>query len=438
MTQRIVAKFGGTSLADASQIQKVIDIVKSNPQRRCIVVSAPGKRSPTDRKITDLLYLCQAHVAQQLPFGDIWQIITDRYKLIAHELGLTLDLAPLFQDIERQFAQGASPDYIASRGEYLTAHMLAYALDLHFIDATELVFFNERGQLDAPRTLQAIRDHQARNMAGMVIPGFYGAMPNGSIKTFTRGGSDITGALVAQAISARVYENWTDVSGLLRADPHIVPEAEPIHVVTYQELRELAYMGATIIHEEAVFPVRQSGIPIHIRNTNFPDHAGTFIVGQSEAVSGPHIVTGIAGRKGFTMIAIEKSLMNQQLGYARRVLSVLEANSISFEHMPSGIDSLSLVIADVQLEHMLDKVVQEIQHECQPDSIECYQGLALIAVVGRRMVRTPGSAARLFRALGEQGINVRMISQGSSEISIIVGVENSDFETAVRVIYRAF
>jgi aspartate kinase len=432
-----VAKFGGSSLADAEQVRKVQSIVASDPGRRYIVPSAPGKRTNSDRKITDLLYLCHTHVQQQVPFDEVFEIISSRYLEIIRDLNLRFDLDPYLQEVKSKIGEGASADFTASRGEYLNGLIISRLLGYDFIDPAEIIFFDEKGRLDAEKTHLATEERIAQHEKA-VIPGFYGTDVRGNVKTFSRGGSDITGAIIARGAHADLYENWTDVSGLLMTDPTVVRQPKPIDTVTYRELRELAYMGAKVLHDEAIFPVREAGIPVCIKNTNRPEDPGTLIVQDAEPVTHRGNITGIAGKKGFTVIAIEKALMNTQLGYGRRVLSVLEVNGISFEHMPSSIDTLSLVIADSQLENKLENVVQEIKTECQPDSIEVYPNMALIATVGRGMAHTPGIAARLFSALGRNKINVRMIDQGSSEINIIVGVENEDFEKTLNTIYRAF
>jgi aspartate kinase len=432
-----VAKFGGTSLADASQICKVKAIIQADPERRYVVPSAPGKRTPDDRKITDLLYLCHANAQQHVPFEEVFDIIADRYLQIVADLQISFDMKPHLGEIHKRIAAGASADYTASRGEYLNSLIVADLLGYDFIDAAEVIFFDERGRFDPERTQDVLSQRLARHERA-VVPGFYGSLPNGEIKTFSRGGSDISGAIVARGACADVYENWTDVSGLLMADPRIVKDASPMEVVTYGELRELAYMGASVLHDEAVFPVRQAGIPVNIRNTNRPGDPGTMIVKDASPVTEKGTITGIAGKKDFTVIAVEKAMMNQELGFARRLLSVLEVNGISFEHMPSGIDTLSVVVADKNLDGRLEKVLSEIQTECQPDSVNVYRNMALIATVGRGMAYTPGISARVFAALGNASINIRMIDQGSSEINIIVGVGNDDFEKAVQAIYKAF
>jgi aspartate kinase len=432
-----VAKFGGSSLADADQFRKVQSIVRGDQSRRYIVPSAPGKRNSGDHKITDLLYLCHAHVQQEIPFDDVFQIISKRYLDIIRDLGLSLDLKPYLEEIKKNIASGATADYTASRGEYLSGLILADLLGYDFVDPAELIFFNHKGCFDAEGTQQSIRKGLSQHQQA-VIPGFYGSDHKGRIKTFSRGGSDITGSIVARGIQADVYENWTDVSGFLMADPRIVKNPKPIEKITYRELRELAYMGATVLHDESIFPVREAGIPINIKNTNKPEDPGTFIISEEEGAVSTGTITGIAGRKGFTIIHIEKNMMNSELGFGRRLLSVLEENGISFEHLPSGIDTISAVVADCQLEHKLERVLEGIRHRCKPDFLDVHPNLALIATVGQGMVNTPGIAARLFGALSKEGINVRMIDQGSSELNIIVGVDNEDFEKAVEAIYYAF
>jgi aspartate kinase len=432
-----VAKFGGSSLSDAGQIMKVCSIIRADTERRYVVPSAPGKRSGSDSKITDLLYLCHQHVQQDVPFEEVFAIISQRYLSIARELGLSLDLVPYLDKIKEEIAGGASSDYTASRGEYLSGLILASLLEYEFVDPAEMIFFDKNEALDLDRTRARVGELLSKH-ARAVIPGFYGSMPDGSIKTFSRGGSDITGALIASGMDAEIYENWTDVSGLLMADPSIVENPKPIDTITYRELRELAYMGAKVLHDEAIFPVKESGIPVLIKNTNRPEDPGTRITRDAEPITHKGTITGIAGKKDFTIIVIEKSLMNTEIGFGRRLLTVLEAHSISFEHMPTGIDTISLVIEDRQLDHKLDRVLEEIRSECKPDSVEMYPNMALIATVGRGMIHTPGIAARLFTALYNDNVNVRMIDQGSSEINIIVGIETEDFERAIRAIYRAF
>ncbi len=436
-----VAKFGGTSLADASQFKKVQAIIQADKTRRFVVPSAPGKRSSEDRKITDLLYLCHAHAQQNIPFDDVFNLIASRYEQIVKELGLKLDMSAHLKaakdGIAKAAKENAGADFAASRGEYLNGLIMAELLGFPFVDAAEVVFFNARGLFDSEKT-QKVLSERLSKMQNAVVPGFYGSSPDGKIKTFSRGGSDISGAIVARAAHAEVYENWTDVSGLLMTDPRVVKNPRPIQTVTYRELRELAYMGATVLHDEAIFPVREAGIPVNIKNTNKPEDVGTFIVPEVAPDSKTGIITGIAGRKDFTVIAVEKSLMNQEIGFGRRLLSILEVNQVSFEHMPSGIDTISLVISDKQLEGKLEKVIEDIKNELKPDSVDVYPDMALVATVGRGMAYHPGIAAKLFAALAGAGINVRMIDQGSSEINIIVGIQNSDFDNACRAIYKTF
>lgn len=432
-----VCKFGGTSLADADQIRKVQAIIQADPDRRYVVPSAPGKRSKDDQKITDLLYLCHEHARQGVKFDEVFGLIADRYRQIIKDLGLSLNLDGELDTVKTNITNGASADYTASRGEYLNGFIIAALLDYTFIDPAEVIVFDERGRFDSEQT-QATMSARLAEVERGVIPGFFGAMPDGTIKTFSRGGSDITGAIVARGAHASVYENWSDVSGLLMTDPRIVDNPKSIAVVTYSELRELAYMGATVLHDEAIFPVRQAGIPVNIRNTNDPDHPGTTIVSNAEPVTSQGMITGIAGRKDFTVIAIEKALMNAQIGFGRRLLSIFEDHGISYEHTPSGIDTISVVVADKHLEGKLDEVMEEIRVELKPDKLDAYPDMALIATVGRGMAHTPGMAAKVFNALGDAKVNIRMIDQGSSEINIIVGVENAQFEMALQAIYSAF
>ncbi|MEN1761900.1 aspartate kinase [Anoxynatronum sibiricum] len=432
-----VAKFGGSSLADAGQYQKVRSIVVSDDTRKFIVPSAPGKRHREDIKITDLLYLCHAQVSHRVPFGEIFRIIADRYLQIARELAIDFDMKQVLDDTREQISAGANLDYVVSRGEYLNGLLLAHFLKCDFLDAATVICFKADQSVDAEATASAMEKAVA-GKSRVVIPGFYGALPDGSIKIFPRGGSDITGAVVARAVGASIYENWTDVSGFLVTDPGIVPESQPIHTITYRELRELSYMGAQVLHEETIFPVLEAGIPINIKNTNEPENPGTMIVSYADPVTPRGTITGIAGRKDFTVIAIEKNLMKREMGFVRRLLTILEQLQIRFEHMPSGIDTLSLVIPSSELNGKLDQLLEEIHLQCQPDLLEVYPHMALIATVGHGMAYTPGISSRLFTALYNAGINVRMIDQGSSEINIIVGVENKDFEKTVSAIYRAF
>lgn len=436
-----IAKFGGSSLASAEQIAKAHAIVAADPDRRFVVPSAPGKRDGSDRKITDLLYLCHESAEQGIAFGEAFGIIADRYRGIAEGLGVRLDLDALLEEVKAGIAEharaGRGPDYAASRGEYLNGRILAERLGFAFVDAAEVIFFNAAGRLDELRTYTAL-GLRLDELGRAVVPGFYGSTPDGNVKTFSRGGSDVTGAIVARAVNASVYENWTDVSGLLMTDPRIVENPETIETLTYRELRELSYMGATVLHPEAVFPVRQAGIPVNIRNTNDPDHPGTRIVGSDTDTPTRFPITGIAGRKDFTIVHLEKAMMNEAIGYGEQVLGVFRRHGVSFEHMPSGIDTLSIVVADQELDGKLDGVLDELRRDLEPDSVDIDPDLALIATVGRSMKTKPGMAATLFGALARANVNIRMIDQGSSELNIIVGVNVNDFDTAVKAIYAAF
>ena len=441
IADRIVCKFGGTSLADAPQIRKVAEIVRADARRRFIVVSAPGKRHKQDQKVTDLLLTCWHLADQKLHYKEPLELIRERYTQIARDL----DVAPVTEPIaemERELAKLANSDksslatrdWMAARGEYFHACLIAEFLGASFVPSGDCIRFRQDDQLD-PVTYENL----AARMQGpglYVVPGFYGRDQRGRIRTFPRGGSDITGAVVARAVKALVYENWTDVSGLLMADPRIVEDACPIGEVTYRELRELAYMGAQVLHEETIFPASEAGIPIQIKNTNAPDDPGTRIVASRDATNGS--IVGIAGRPGFTTIYIEKALMNQQRGFGRRVLEILEAHGIAYEHMPSGIDSMSVIVADDQLEGKESNVIRELRNVLNPDRIELYGDLALIATVGEGMAYRVGVSGKLFAALKEASVNVRMISQGASEINIIVGVGVADYQRAVRAIYAAF
>ena len=445
-----VAKFGGTSLADAGAMLRVRDIVAADARRRVVVPSAPGKRTSDDRKVTDLLYLCHAHAEQGLDIDPVFDLIHRRFDemaaALASELKAPLELdAALDAARERIAAEadaGRGPDYAASRGEAINGRVVAALLGFTYRDAAELIRFDARGRLDAAATDAALREAAADASGGLVVPGFYGADPEGRVRTFSRGGSDVTGAIVARALGAAVYENWTDVSGLLATDPRIVDGPVTIDTLTYRELRELSYMGATVLHPEAVFPVRQAGIPVNIRNTHDPAHPGTRIVAEApageQADGSGRAITGIAGKKGFTVIAIEKALMNEAVGYGEQVLGVLRKAGVSFEHMPSGIDTLSVVVRDDELEGRLDQLLDDLNRQVEPDAIEVDPNLSLIAIVGRTMKTQPGRAAAAFNALAEAGVNIRMIDQGSSELNIIVGVDDTQFEAAVRAIYAAF
>ena len=434
----IVAKFGGSSVADAGQIRKIAAIVAADPRRRFVVVSAPGKRTAKDKKITDLLYLCHSLGEQGLDASAPFAIVKERYLGIASELGVS-GAWEWLRDIGQQIAAGAAKDWVASRGEYLSARIVAEFLGAEFIDAAECgIRFGSDGRFHPGETygrlgacLQAVPEGVIA-----VIPGFYGQDPFGKIKCFSRGGSDVTGAIVARAVHAAIYENWTDVSGLLMADPRLVDNPTPIEEITYREQRELSYMGATVLHDEAVFPVREAGIPIHIKNTNAPDDPGTRIV--TERDSRNTSVVGIAGRKGFATLFTEKAMMNQERGYGRKVLEILESHGISYEHSPTSIDTLSVILTDEELDGKEADVVADIRRIVQPDRIEVQRDMAMLAVVGQGMVHRVGSAATVFGALAEAGVNIRMINQGSSELNIIVGVPTEQYETAIRAIYEAF
>lgn len=434
----VVTKFGGSSLSEASQFRKVKEILLGNSNRMYVVPSAPGRREPDDSKVTDMLYTCHklASKGELAEFEKVFAELSARYTEIIDELGLNLDFAPHLEQVHYAMLNGQSVDYAASRGEYLNGIILAEYLGWEFIDAAEVIFFDANHRFDSERTQEVLSARLAGTRYA-VIPGFYGSNPDGTIRTFSRGGSDVTGAIVARAAGAELYENWTDVSGFLMADPRIVKRPKRIHVITYRELRELSYMGAGVLHEDAIFPVRMAGIPINIRNTNEPDNPGTMIVRADEShVRGA--ITGIAGKKGFTAIAVEKNMMNSELGFGRRMLEALEECNVSFEHMPSGIDTMTVLVSDHNIEGRIDQVVEKIRRTCKPDHIEVISGLSLIATVGRGMVRYPGTAARIFGALADSGINIRMIDQGSSEINIITGVESADFEKAINAIYNAF
>ncbi|MCM1540662.1 MAG: aspartate kinase [Blautia sp.] len=431
-----VVKFGGSSLASAEQFKKVGDIIRSDKSRQYVVPSAPGRRFPEDAKVTDMLYACYDLAENGKDFQKALAAIADRYQEIISGLKLDLSLNDEFKTIEKKFKEKAGKDYAASRGEYLNGIIMAAYLGYEFIDAASVVLFDEDGAFDADRTDRILSERLSR-CERAVIPGFYGAMADGTVKTFSRGGSDITGSIVAKAAKADVYENWTDVSGVLVADPRIIDNPRGIEMVTYRELRELSYMGFTVLHEDAIFPVRQKGIPINIRNTNAPDDNGTWIV-ESTCQKSKYVITGIAGKRGFCSVNIEKDMMNAEIGFGRKVLQAFEENGISFEHVPSGIDTLTVFVHQDEFIHKEQKVVAGLHRLAQPDSIEIESDLALIAVVGRGMKSTRGTAGRIFSALAHANVNVKMIDQGSSELNIIIGVANEDFETAIKAIYDIF
>ena len=431
-----VVKFGGSSLASAEQFIKVGNIIRADKERCYVVPSAPGKRFAADTKVTDMLYECYGLAEAGKDFSKALSVIKARYQEILGGLNLELSLDEEFAVIEKRFSEKAGPDYAASRGEYLNGIIMAEYLGFPFLDAAEVIFFSENGEFDANLTNEVLSDRLSQ-YENAVIPGFYGAYADGRVKTFSRGGSDITGSIVAKAVKADVYENWTDVSGFLIADPRIIKNPKVIEVITYRELRELAYMGATVLHEDAIFPVRQQGIPINIRNTNSPEDEGTWIVG-STCQKPRYTITGIAGKKGFCAVNIEKDMMNSEIGFGRKILQAFEENVISFEHVPSGIDTMTVFVHQDEFMHKEQKVVAGIHRLANPDSIDIESDLALIAVVGRGMKSMRGTAGRVFSALAHAHINVKMIDQGSSELNIIIGVANEDFETAIQAIYTIF
>ncbi|MGM9683464.1 MAG: aspartate kinase [Eubacteriales bacterium] len=432
-----VVKFGGSSLADAKHFVQVANIIKADPSRRYVVPSAPGKRFGDDIKMTDMLYNCYEMIKRQENIDEYYERIVERYNGIIKELGLNFDITGELEYVKNAMQHRSGRDFAASRGEYLNSLILAKYLGYSFIDAENVIFFRENGTFDAEKTNDVMREELLKHH-NAVIPGFYGVMPNGTIKTFSRGGSDITGSIVARAVDADIYENWTDVSGFKMTDPRIVADPCTISTITYRELRELSYMGATVLHEEAIFPVRYAGIPINIRNTNEPEAPGTMIVSECQDYDTERVITGIAGKKGFSVITIDKDMMNSEIGFGRRVLEVLEDNDISFEHLPSGIDTMSIVVASAALEGRRDRILSAMNRAVRADSISIEDNLALIAVVGRGMIKAKGTAARVFDAISGAGINIRMIDQGSSELSIIVGIEEHDFEKALSAIYGEF
>ncbi|WP_313073295.1 aspartate kinase [Lacrimispora sp.] len=431
-----VVKFGGSSLASAKQFKKVGDIIRGDKSRRYVVPSAPGKRSDKDEKVTDMLYQCYEAATQGKSYKKILEKIRERYDEIIGGLNLNLNLDFEFSTIEENFLKQAGKDYAASRGEYLNGMVMAEYLGYEFIDAAEVIFFDTDGSFLADLTDKELGD-RLEHVEKAVIPGFYGAKKDGTIKTFSRGGSDITGSIVAKAIHADMYENWTDVSGFLVADPRIIKNPEVIETITYRELRELAYMGASVLHEDAIFPVRKEGIPINIRNTNCPEDKGTVIV-ESTCKKPNYTITGIAGKKGFCSINIEKAMMNAEVGFGRKVLEVFERYGVSFEHMPSGIDTMTIFVHQSEFEEFEQSVIAGIHRAVEPDFIEMESDLALVAVVGRGMKATRGTAGRIFSALAHSRVNVKMIDQGSSELNIIIGVKNADFEEAIKAIYDIF
>lgn len=432
-----VAKFGGSSVAGAEQFKKVKSIVESDPDIKVVVVSAAGKRSSGDHKLTDLLYLCHAHLSYGVPCDDIIHTIEQRLREIRDELGLSFDVGAEMEKLEKSMSKDMSADELVSRGEYLTSRLMADYLGFQFVDAADCVFFSFDGQIERDKTYEAIAAAYEK-YGRIVLPGFYGRLPNGRIKVMTRGGSDISGALAAAAIDADVYENWTDVSGILMADPRIVKDPQPIEKITYAELRELAFMGASVLHEESVLPVKEKGIALNIRNTNRPEDPGTIIVDKIEGEeSHERFLTGIAGRKNFTIITVNKRNMNASQTL-RQALEILDRYHANVEHITLGLDSFALVTATAPLGDALYSLMGDLEKSCRPDNIQVNDGIALVAAVGRKMTYRPGISGKIFRALGEEKINIRTIAQGADELSIIVGVENSNYEAAVRVLYESF
>ena len=431
-----VVKFGGSSLASAEQFKKVGDIIKADPARKYAVPSAPGKRYSADTKVTDMLYKCYSVASKGGEYKPLLDEIKARYNEIIQGLGLDLSLDKEFATIETSFVVRAGRDYAASRGEYLNGIVLANYLGYEFIDAAEVIYFDDNGNFDLDTTEPLLKE-KLSNIEHAVIPGFYGSMPNDTIKTFSRGGSDITGSIVARAVDADLYENWTDVSGFLIADPRVIPDSKVITTITYKELRELSYMGASVLHEDAIFPVRAKGIPINIKNTNAPEDPGTLIV-ESTSIKPEYTITGIAGKKGFATITIEKAMMNSEVGFGRKVLEEFEKYGVTFEHMPSGIDTMTVVVNQENFAKKEQEILAGIHRNTHPDSIDIETDIALLAIVGRGMKSTRGTAGRIFSALAHKHVNVKMIDQGSSELNIIVGVEEAEFKDAIEAIYDIF
>lgn len=432
-----VVKFGGSSLADPEHFAKVKNIIEAESSRRFVVPSAPGKRFSGDTKVTDMLYECYNLSEEGKEIDEVFSKVRERYDMIIEGLGLDYDLSDEYNHIKWAIMHHAGRDYAASRGEYLNGLILAKYMNFDFIDPARFVKFADDGTFDSEITNELLSAELKKHEYG-VIPGFYGAMPNGTIKTFSRGGSDITGSIVARACYADIYENWTDVNGFLMADPRVVDSPKGIQYITYRELRELSYMGAGVLHEDAIFPVRFVGIPINIRNTNNPSDNGTMIVSHTDVYDTESVITGIAGKKGFCVITIEKAMMNAEKGFGRKVLEAIEKENISFEHLPSGIDTMSVILNRSEIVNCRERIINRICQAVEPDAISIEEGLALIAVVGRGMVKAKGTAVRVFKAVAEAGINIRMIDQGSSELNIIIGVDEGDFEESMRAIYHEF
>ena len=434
-----VTKFGGSSMADAGQYRKVRDILLADPARKVVVVSAAGKRFSGDHKLTDLLYLCHAHVQYGVDCTNIFELIANRYLEIRDELGLTLNLEEELMALKKRIdAKEVSQEELVSRGEYFSAKLMAAYLGFQFVDAADWIKFKLDGTVDQEASYDALRHHVVMGY-GAVIPGFYGSMPDGTIHTFSRGGSDITGALAAAALDADVYENWTDVSGILMADPRIVDNPQAIPEVTYDELRELSYSGAQVLHEDSIFPVREKNIPVNIRNTNDPEAPGTMIQESFEGDHDPErFITGITGKKDFSIISMRKRGMTSQCGVLYKMLKVLVRHNISVDYVPNGIDNVSVVVPTAAVEKNLYTILAEIQQEAEADTVEAHHNIAIVAAVGRKMAKHPGISGKLFAALGESNINIRMINQGPDELNIIFGVDNKDFQEAIKVLYNSF
>ncbi len=432
-----VVKFGGSSLADAEHFKQVASIIKSDPSRKYVVPSAPGKRFSSDTKVTDMLYECYGKARAHEDITDIFEAISERYNSIIRELGLNFDISGELDYVKNAILHRSGSDYAASRGEYINGLILAKYLGFAFVDAENVVFFRDDGSFNDDYTNEMLSS-ELKKYEHAVIPGFYGIMPNGTIKTFSRGGSDITGSLVARAVEADLYENWTDVSGFKMADPRIINKPKTIDEITYRELRELSFMGASVLHDEAIFPVRGAGIPINIRNTNSPEKKGTMIVSTAQTPVSNEVITGIAGKKGFSVVTIERDKMNSIVGFARRVLEVFEEYNIPVEHLPNGIDTMSVIVQTSLVDSVREKILNSINRSVRPDSVTIDDGLALIAVVGRGMIKAKGTAARVFNSVSQAEVNIRMIDQGSSELNIIIGVDENDFEKTLSAIYSEF
>ena len=431
-----ITKFGGSSVANAQQFTKVKNIIEADPARKFVVVSASGREHKKDNKVTDLLYLIEAHLKYSVDYLSLFTLIEERFLSIKADLNLEYPIEEDLKELKSQLGKTISTDFLVSRGEYLTAKLMAEYLGFPFVDAKDIITFRYDGKIDFDATKYRL-DGFMKDHDRFVMPGFYGALPDGTIKTMSRGGSDITGSILARILNADMYENWTDVSGILMADPRIVHHPKRIDKITYSELRELSYMGASVLHEEAIFPVKEKNIPINILNTNHPEEGGTIIVEEDDSVSGESI-TGIAGKKNFTVVAIYKNHMSDEVGIIRRALEVFENYRVNIEHIPSGIDSFSIVVSGDEVNEVIYDIVSDIKRACNPDSIKVIDHIALIATVGRKMMYKPGMSGKIFSVLGENDINIRMIAQGSDEINIVVGVEDKDFEKTIDAIYHSF